>query len=367
MALTVGLAYNLKTHLPWGRGNVEDEAADFDDPQTIREIAEALEAGGHRVVHLPYDAGLFAALERSRPDVVFNLAEGWGDRNRESIVPAMLEYLGIPYTGSDPLTLGCALDKHWSKLLVTQAGLPTARSFKVSPGAAIPADLGGVRFPMFVKPNAEGSSKGIRFSSKVTSLSELEAMVEWVHQTYDQPALVEEYLPGREFSIGLLGNGHRLRSLPLVAVRPGKDVPEVALGADPANEFIYSYEVKHLNLETAECPATVPDALMQRIEDLAMAVWQVFECRDVARVDFKLDIDGEPSFLEINPLPSLSREWSFLALEGRAVGLDYSALILSILDECLIRCGLADDTAAGRWAKWRAESQNSPRVAGSGN
>ncbi len=367
MSLNVGLAYNLKTHCPWARGDVEDEAADYDDPQTIREIAQALESGGHRVVHLPYDAGLFAALDRFRPDVVFNLAEGWGDRNRESIVPALLEYLGIPYTGSDPLTLGAALDKSWAKTLAAQAGVPTARSLKVNPGDEVPADLGGIPFPMFVKPNAEGSSKGIRFASKVTSRRELETMVRWVHETYDQAALVEEYLPGREYSIGLLGNGHRLRTLPIVAVRPGAEVPAVALGADPDNEFIYSYEVKHLNLEAAECPAAIPRALANRIEDLARRVWHVFECRDVARVDFKLGSDGTPYFLEINPLPSLSREWSFLALEGRAMGLDYNALILSILDEALARYGAVKEAAGGRWATWRAELQSSPRIAGSGS
>ncbi|RJQ09681.1 MAG: ATP-grasp domain-containing protein [Bacillota bacterium] len=367
MSLNVGLAYNLKTHCPWARGEVEDEAADYDDPQTIREIAEALESGGHRTIHLPYDAGLLDALERFRPNVVFNLAEGWGDRNRESIVPAILEFLAIPYTGSDPLTLGAALDKHLAKKLVSEAGIPTARSFKVALSDSLPPGLCGLEFPMFVKPNAEGSSKGIRYSSKVRNTEELEAMVRWVHETYRTPALVEEYLPGREYSIGLLGNAHRLRTLPIVAVRPGKDVPRVALGDDPASEFIYSYEPKSTNMEAPECPAVMPRNLAQRIEELALAVWDVFECRDVARVDFKLGRDGEPYFLEINPLPSLSREWSFLALEARAAGIDYSELILTILDEALIRCGLAADLDAGRWASWRAALRSSPRIAGSGN
>jgi len=369
MSLTVGLAYNLKTHCPWGRGDVEDEAADYDDPRTVGEIAEALETAGHEVVHLPYDAGLFAALERSRPDIVFNLAEGWGDRNRESIVPAMLEYLGVPYTGSDPLTLGATLDKYWAKSLAAQAGIPTARAFKVNPGQAVPGDLDGLSFPLFVKPNAEGSSKGIRFSSKVMSRQELEMMVKWVHETYREPALVEEYLPGREYSVGLLGNGHRLRTLPIVAVRPSEKVPRVALGDDPANEFIYSYEVKHLNLEAAECPAVIPEALDRRIVELARRVFFTFECRDVARVDFKLGPDGEPYFLEVNPLPSLSREESFLALEGRAAGLGYSELILAILDEALIRYGLGVETedSQGRWAAWRVGSPSSPRAVGSGN
>jgi D-alanine-D-alanine ligase len=354
MSLTVGLAYNLKTDCPSGRGEVEDEAADYDDPHTIREIAEALESGGHRVIHLPYDAGLFGALGRSRPDVVFNLAEGRGGRNRESIVPAILEYLGIPYTGSDPLTLGASLDKTWGKLLVAQAGLPTPRFFKVGPGKELPGDLAGIGFPMFVKPNAEGSSKGIRFSSKVTTLGELRAMVGWVHETYNQPALVEEYLPGHEFSVGLLGNGERLALLPVIAVKAGKDVPRVALGDDPSREFIYSFEVKSRNMEAAECPARIPDALTARMRDLARRVWDVFECRDVARVDFKLGDNGDPYFLEVNPLPSLSRESSFLALAGRAMGLGYNELILAILDEALIRSGFAREPESGRWSPWRA-------------
>ncbi len=366
MSLTVGLSYNLKSHCPWARGNVEDEAADYDDPQTVREIAEALESGGHEVIHLPYDAGLFANLEQSRPDIVFNLAEGWGDRSRESIVPAFLEYLGIPYTGSDPVTLGCAMDKNWAKILASQSGVPTPRALKVDPGAHIPDDLGGLSFPMFVKPNAEGSSKGIRFASKITTRDELREMVEWVHRTYGEPALVEEYLPGREFSIGLLGNGHRLRTLPIIAVRPGKDVPRVALGDDPESEFIYSYEVKHLNLEASECPARISDELTHRLEELAFRVWHAFECRDVARVDFKLGANGEPYFLEINPLPSLSREWSFLAAEGRASGLSYSELILGILDEALLRYGFEKETKSGRWAPWRAESASLERAVGSG-
>ncbi|MEW6032312.1 MAG: hypothetical protein AB1645_05445 [Bacillota bacterium] len=354
MSLTVGLAYNLKTHCPWARGHVEDEAADYDDPQTIQEIAAALESGGHRVIHLPYGAGLFGVLEHSRPDIVFNLAEGWGDRNRESLVPAILEYLGVPYTGSDPLTLGCSLDKAWGKMLAAQSGVPTAPFLKVDPGRGLPADLGGLRLPVFVKPNAEGSSKGIRYRSKAATTGETAAMVRWVHETYAQPALVEEYLPGREFSVGLLGNGETLVTLPVIGVRPGRDVPREALGEDPENEFIYSYEVKSRNMEEAECPARIPIALAARMEALARRVWDAFQCRDVARVDFKLDADGSPQFLEINPLPSLSREWSFLALAARAAGLDYPGLILAILDAALARNSFHRETETGRWTPWRA-------------
>lgn len=367
MSLTVGLAYNLKTHCAWARGDVEDEAADYDDPQTIEEIAEALASGGHRVVRLPYEPGLFASLEHVRPDIVFNIAEGWGDRNRESLLPAMLEFLGIPYTGSDPLTLGVTLDKAWAKHLVERAGVPTAPYLKVLPGAIVPGDLGGLAFPMFVKPNAEGSSKGIRFSSKVTDREGLQAMVDWVHQTYRQPALVEEYLPGREFSVGLLGNGPTLRTLPVVGVRPGSGVPAVALGEDPHNEFIYSYEVKSANLEAAECPAAIGPELTLRLQDLARRVWLALECRDVARVDFKLDRHGDPLFLEVNPLPSLSREWSFLALEGRALGLNYADLILAILDEALVRYDFARNAIDGRWTPWPAEHPSQSQIAGTGS
>jgi len=259
------------------------------------------------------------------------------------------------------------LRRNLAELLVAQAGLPTARFVKVAPGEELPAELSGLEFPLFVKPNAEGSSKGIRYSSKVTDRAGLEAMVRWVHDTYDQPALVEEYLPGREFSVGLLGNGPRLRTLPVVGVRPGRAVPAVALGDDPTSEFIYSYEAKSANMEEAECPADIPEALAAHLADLARRVWRVFECRDVARVDFKLDRAGTPHFLEVNPLPSLSREWSFLALEARAAGMDYQELILTILDEALIRCGFAREASDGRWAPWRAESLMRRRIAGTGS
>lgn len=354
MALSVGLAYTLKTRSQPGLGEVEDEAADYDDPQTIREIAGALESGGHQVIDLPYGAGLFDSVTRSRPDIVFNLAEGQSGRARETIVPALLEYLGIPYTGSDPITLGVSLDKTWAKILVAEAGIPTPRFLKIGPSSGLPPDLGGLMFPMFVKPNAEGSSKGIRFSSKVTTCRELEAMVEWVHTTYGQAALVEEYLPGPEYSVGLVGNGDSLTVLPVVAVRAGRDVPRAALGDNPAEEFIYSYEVKSRNMEAADCPPCLPGNLGTELAVMARRVWDALECRDLARVDFKLGADGRPQFLEVNPLPGLSREEGFLPLAGRAVGLGYDELILLILDQALLRCGFTREPGSGGWLPWRA-------------
>lgn len=326
MPLTVGLTYNLKRDCP-NRLESEDAAAEYESEDTVDGIAEALSQEGRHVVLLPHRPGLAARLEQERPDIVFNIAEGWFGRNRESLIPGLLELLGIPYSGSDSLALGVALDKAMAKRVVSSAGIPTPQFCKVnSPEEAMHLDL---RYPVFVKPNSEGSSKGIRNSSRINNRSQLLEKVEWITTVYNQPAIIEPFLPGREFSVGLLGNGPNLRVLPIIEVCPG--------GRDEADhEFVYSYETKSGNLEWFKCPAPVSRELQRRIAHIAIGVYNLLECKDFARVDIRLDGDGNPQFLEINPLPGLSKV-SLYPLQANAGGIGFTELINTILESAWSR------------------------------
>lgn len=337
MGVTVGLIYNLKSDCPVSQGEVEDADAEFEDEETVREIAAALERANYRVLLFKYDRSLARRLEEAGVDIVFNIAEGWEGRNRELVAPALLEMLNIPYTGSDPLTLGIALDKAMAKTIVGAHGLPTPRFEKVSRLS----DLSRIKldFPLFVKPNCEGSSKGIRRSCKVNSESELEERVSWLLKTYRQPVLIEEYLPGREFTVGILGN-EELITFPILEIRPS--IPLSHGGSDESGgeeNFIYCFETKKKNLEKFLCPAPLPEEMAERIINLAVQVYRVLECRDLGRVDIKLNREGDPYFLEINPLPGLSKV-SLYPYQASFMGFNFDRLINEILRNAMRRCGL---------------------------
>ncbi|MFZ5924929.1 MAG: D-alanine--D-alanine ligase family protein, partial [Bacillota bacterium] len=329
MGFVVGLAYNLKKDCPRSEMVVEDADAEFEEQATVDRIVKALRAAGHRVVRMPYGPGLLSRLQRDHVDIVFNIAEGWDGRCREAIVPAILESLGVPYTGSDPLTLAVCLDKAVTKAIVSSYGVPTPRSVKVETADELhKVDLD---FPLFVKPAYEGSSKGVRSSSKVIDREELARMVSWITGSYRQPALVEEFLPGREFTVGILGNND-LETLPIMEVRPVADIaPE---------SFVYCYNTKHDNMERFLCPAPVSDDLAEKIRDVAVRAYRVLECRDLARVDVRLDRAGNPNFLEINPLPGLSTA-SLYPIAAMAAGLSFEDLVLRILEVAASRVNLA--------------------------
>lgn len=354
--LIVGLAYNLKRHCPDAGGMVEDAAAEYESEETVAGIAGAIEDLGHQVVHLPYRPSFPQDVLKARPDIVFNIAEGWQGRNREALIPAILEFYHIPYTGSDPLTLAATLDKAVAKMMVAAAGIRTPAFLKVE--SPVQCQKAHVRYPVFVKPCCEGSSKGIRFSSLARNRRELLEKVAWVTHTYGQAALVEEFLPGREFTVGIIGN-EELTVLPIMEVVPG---PELATGGEQlftggeedsasgagesalastgaGTEFIYSYEVKSGNLERFLCPAPLEPGLEAAIRHLAVRAYRVLECRDLARVDIRLDKTGRPNFLEVNPLPGLSAV-SLFPLQARAAGMSFRDLVGGILDASLRRLGL---------------------------
>ncbi|HHV61566.1 MAG TPA: D-alanine--D-alanine ligase [Firmicutes bacterium] len=334
--MIIGLTYNLKGDYG-GTSGPEDSEAEFDSEETIENLVFALKRCGYDVIRLPYEPDLLDRLRREKPDLVFNIAEGLGGRNRESLVPAILEFLKIPYIGSDPLTLGLALDKATAKVLVAAHGIPTPRFLKIeSPGELsfdgrcifnYAQNLHSLNFPLFVKPNCEGSSKGIQNSSKVDNLPGLLDKVELITKVYRQPALIEEFLDGREFSIGIIGN-EELIAFPILEVEPGYQVE--------AGGFVYSYETKSRNLERFICPASIPRDLEDKIRAIACRAHRVLGCRDFSRIDVRLDSRGNPYFLEANPLPGLSQV-SLFPLVASAAGLSFVELINRIVSIAIER------------------------------
>jgi D-alanine-D-alanine ligase len=251
----------------------------------------------------------------------------------------MLEMLGIPYLGSDPLTLAVCLDKARAKEILSFHKVPTG-SFTVIRTMDELEDV-RVRFPAMVKPLHEGSSKGITNSSVVRNPDELTAEVRRILQTYSQPALVEDYLPGREFTVGVMGNGDDLRLLPIVEIR----FDALPAGVNP----IYSYEAKWLwdhadrPLDIFECPANVSASLSADVSNICRSAYRVLGCRDWCRIDLRLDAGGSPRIMEVNPLPGIlpkPEDNSCLPKAARAAGMSYPVLINTALDIAMKRCGV---------------------------
>jgi D-alanine-D-alanine ligase len=326
----VGLAYNLKpaarpSHLP------EDAFEEYDSEGTVDCIGRALASLGHEVVRLGAGPAIVEALRREKPDVVFNIAEGEGGRCREAHIPALLELLGIPYVGSDPLTLCVTLDKPVAKRLVAAEGFPTPR-FRTFRDVS-EADDRGLSYPVIVKPAFEGSSMGIRLASRAASPAAMREMVQFVTGTYGQDALVEEFVPGAEVTVGILGNDPS-RIVGLLEIVP-KTMPN--------EEFVYSLEVKRdwKNRVTYRCPPALPEETLAETAACAMGIYRLLGCRDFARIDFRLDAGLRPQFLECNPLPGLSPGYSDLAIMAERAGMSHTGLIAEILAHALSRTGNA--------------------------
>lgn len=317
----------------------DDRYAEWDDIHTVRAVERAL-AGRHQVTLVNADLDAFAMLrsQRGQIDLVFNLAEGLHGASREGQLPALLDMLEIPYTGSDPLTLGLCLDKRRTKEVLRGNGVPTPRFWIVTALAEIPPRL---RYPLMVKPTLEGSSKGVTDRSLVGNRRELQRQVEWVLNSYHQPVLLEEFLPGREFTVALLGNGPELRALPIVEI----NFATLPKGANP----IYSYEAKWLwdreedPLQIFTCPANIDPVLQGEIEAVSKQAFRALGCRDWCRVDVRLDALGHPQVIELNPLPGIlprPEQNSCFPKAARAAGLSYEELILAVVDTASRRLGL---------------------------
>jgi D-alanine-D-alanine ligase len=317
--LRIGFAYNVKRP---GTKALGDAEAEYDSPTTIAAITTALESLGHDVVPLEANGDLPTRLKEAQVDLVFNIAEGVSGRNREAQVPALCELCGIPYTGSDAATLSLALDKALTKRLLKQRNImtPEFQVFHTGREKVLPS----LRFPLIVKPIAEGSSKGIAGKkSVVDDVPALRKVVGELIQKYRQPALVEEYITGREFTVGLLGD-RRPRILP----------PMEIVFSDPTDRrpvYDYTYKQDWSARVSYQCPAKLTPKELKAVEKAALDTFQALDCRDVCRIDMRMDALGNVYVLELNPLPGLTPDWSDLVMIGKSINMDYRTLIAEIM------------------------------------
>ena len=329
--LGIGLTYNLRRDYAPKPGDPPDAAGELDNESTIDLLASALEGLGHTTARLGYGRQMLERLlggKGGKIDLVFNVAEGLRGRSRESEVPAVLEMLGIPYTFSDPVTMGIALDKHLTKQVVSLAGIPTPRWVAASSIADID---GWDAFPAFVKPAWEGTAKGIDADSRVNDAAALRRSVEKLTSIYRQPALVEEYLPGDEYTVGVLGNS------------PPRSIGVLQIShVGTSTKEICSFEAKERceQLLRYEKPINTPSETIKKMEDISIRAYRALGCRDVARVDLRCDARGEPYFLEVNPLPGMHPTHSDLPMLAEANGMSYAELLGGIVDAARQRYGI---------------------------
>ena len=315
--MKIGLVYDLKDEYR-GLGLDEEALAEFDSAETIDELAAALTGLGHQLERIGGTKALARALgEGARFDLVFSIAEGLKGRSREALAPAVCELFDQPYCFSDPLTMALCLDKAMAKRIVRDAGLNTA-AFALMQGASDQAP--GFAFPMFVKPVSEGTGKGCRATSRVNSEPALREEVARIVKDFSQPALVEQFLPGREFTVGVLGEGADASVL---------GVLELIIA--PSEAGIYHYANKQSFGDHFDCRlADDPEA--QRAASLALEAYRALGCRDVARIDVRADAHGAPMFLEANPIPGLKPGFSDLCLLAEMAGKSYGWLINAIVE-----------------------------------
>ena len=327
--MKIGITYDLKSDVHAGADLPDDSQEEFDSPATIESIAGVLREAGHTPVFLGDGPEMIRRVMADPVDLVFNIAEGQGvSRSREARVPAVLEMLGIPCTGSDPLTLAVTLDKDCVRRLVRSHGGLTPWGAVWEPGDDPVAWVARLvpPYPVIVKPAWEGSSKGIRGKCVVDTPDDLLVALN-ERRDQRQPLLVEEYVEGDELTVGVLGNDPP-RVLGVLRVVPTR----------VSSRFVYSLEVKRNYAEHVryECPPRLPADQLAAVERAALLVYRCLGCRDVARIDFRLR-DGLPYFLEVNPLPGLNPETSDLVILSTKSGLDHAGLIRGILEAALRR------------------------------
>jgi D-alanine-D-alanine ligase len=326
--LRIALLFNARPCASLPVDAADDEFEEYDEPATVDAIARALTCFG-TVERVEADTTLACRLGKGAFDFAFNIAEGRGRRGREAHAAAICEMLNLPSTHSDAVTLGITLDKWLARRVVTpDVRVPPA--MLIAPGDEVPSSF-SVRFPAVVKPNDEGSSKGIRDDSVATNADEARALVARLRHRYDCPVLLEEYLSGPEVTVAVVGNGREARVLGMMEITP----------AIPTTPFVYSVEAKRGFRDRIRyfVPPRLAASVTGELAGFALAAYRMFGCRDVARLDFRLDGCGRPHFLECNPLPGLNPDTSDLVILSRAL-LPYDELVRNIFRDAMRRNGM---------------------------
>ncbi len=319
----IGVTYDLKEEY-LALGYTSEQVAEFDRVDTIDAIVASIQRLGHSVTRIGRAASLMQKVANGeRWDLVFNIAEGLSGSARESQVPAILDVAGIAYTFSDPLVLAVCLDKRLAKHVVSERNINTPAFAVITERSELEhVKLG---FPLFAKPLAEGTSRGVSAASRIENQTQLIAVCERLLAYHEQPVLVERYLPGREFTVGILGTGTNARSL---------GVLEVHLNGH--DNDVYSYDNKQL-FEGRVNYTVAEDALAKASEALALDAYRALGCRDGGRVDVRCDEAGKPSFIEANPLAGLNPEISDLAILARLKGISYDDIVAGIVQSAATR------------------------------
>jgi D-alanine-D-alanine ligase len=314
--MKIGLTFDLRSWYT-DRGYSMDETAEFDKQETVDALVNSLHLMGYETDPIGNAFQLIEALASGRRwDIVFNIAEGLYGDGRESVVPAILDQYKIPYVFSGPVVMGISLNKHLAKLVVSSAGVP------VSPGCII-SELKEIErcsliYPLFVKPVSEGTGKGITEKSLISSSAELKDMVEWILKEFRQPALVEEYLPGREFTVGIIGSGDEARSIGGMEVFCANNLP-------------YSVEVKE-NYQNYCKYTPIDESILDECKSVSLRAWKALDAVDAGRIDLKADRNGRVCFIEANPLAGLNPVHSDLPILARMNGIEYQALLEMIME-----------------------------------
>ncbi len=325
--MRIGLTYDLRSEY-LALGYSEDETAEFDRDETIHGIESALQRLGHETDRIGHIRRLVERLAAGhRWDLVFNIAEGLIGIGREAQVPALLDAYGIPYTFSDPLVMSLTLHKGMTKRVIRDAGIPTC-AFATVDAPQEAADVGFAP-PYFIKPVAEGTGKGVSLRSIVRRRKDLPDACARLLQTYRQPVLVERFLPGREFTVGITGTGSKAQALGIMEV----------LLLPAAEPGVYSYHNKENSEELVRYRLMRPqeDPLMAAVEEIALRAWRTLGCRDAGRLDIRCDAKGRPQFIEVNPLAGLHFEHSDLPIIGSLVGVTFDSLVARIVESAAER------------------------------
>lgn len=337
--MRIGLTYDLRQEY-LAAGFSEDETAEFDRPDTVAHLEQALQQLGHATDRIGHARQLIARLAKGDEwDLVFNIAEGLSGVAREAQVPAILDVYGIACTFSDPMVMALTLHKGLTKTVVAATGVPTSAFIVIE--SATDLEHVNLPFPLFAKPIAEGTGKGVSPASKVRNASELKTVCERLLATYQQPVLVETYLPGREFTVGITGSGGAAVALGTLEI--------VLLAGAEADAYSYVNKERCEELVEYRLVHADRDEQVLAAEAVALQSWKTLGCRDAGRVDLRCDAAGRPNFMEVNPLAGLHPEHSDLPILASKIGMSYVKLIRRIVDSAAPRVEEAKRSKARRF------------------